>query len=434
MTPPAQVDRSALAGRIQGFGNVNPPPLEEDNAKTMVKRVATNLGNMVGEEILLTVEDFKEKGAVGAVKDAVFDAGDLVIDGVSSVFGWIRGDPPPEEDDEKAEAANSVLAHGPRGAAYGVSQASPTGGINAVWVMPEDADPQMLAEVASQSRSAGPSNIQPYAPQGSMQIPGGPAIQPYQPNNPMQIPGGPAIAPYQPQGKSGALGAGAGFVPGSFATSHSRPAGAPSFGTPGFGAPGYGAPGFGAAASSQASSGQNLAKGVVDQVASGQTLPGPEVAKRLVGQCSSARMDGAKLAQLISEKARRLYLGLDGSDPAGTDASLARLLALTDALNTLTDKLAKEAVEKIKDGISEELLSLQSSAKHRQEAEPMLRRLGLLKKAPEMADLLGDAAPTPAAASNSTDLLGGGAQETDLLGGALGAPAAAPSAPGDLLF
>lgn len=28
-------------------------------------------------------QDFKEKGAVGAVKDAVADAGDILIDGVS---------------------------------------------------------------------------------------------------------------------------------------------------------------------------------------------------------------------------------------------------------------------------------------------------------------------------------------------------------------
>lgn len=85
-------------------------------------------------------QDFKEKGAVGAVKDAVADAGDILIDGVSGldgsyevekpidilwrskplrktsidrgglavsfagIIGWIRGEPPPEDDNEKAEA------------------------------------------------------------------------------------------------------------------------------------------------------------------------------------------------------------------------------------------------------------------------------------------------------------------------------------------
>ena len=32
-------------------------------------------------------QDFKEKGAVGAVKDAVADAGDILIDGVSGLDG-----------------------------------------------------------------------------------------------------------------------------------------------------------------------------------------------------------------------------------------------------------------------------------------------------------------------------------------------------------
>eukprot|EP00913_Durusdinium_trenchii_P009057 g8516.t1 len=113
-----QPDRAALAQRIQGFGNVNPPPLEDENASSVAKRAVRNLGDMVGEEVALTVQDFKEKGAVGAVKDA-------------------------------------VLANGPRGAAYGVSQASPTGGINAVWVMPEEADPATLAELAAKSSKTG---------------------------------------------------------------------------------------------------------------------------------------------------------------------------------------------------------------------------------------------------------------------------------------
>lgn len=34
-------------------------------------------------EMFSVAQDFKEKGAVGAVKDAVADAGDILIDGVS---------------------------------------------------------------------------------------------------------------------------------------------------------------------------------------------------------------------------------------------------------------------------------------------------------------------------------------------------------------
>lgn len=36
---------------------------------------------------VMSGEDFKEKGAVGAVKDAVADAGDILIDGVSGRCG-----------------------------------------------------------------------------------------------------------------------------------------------------------------------------------------------------------------------------------------------------------------------------------------------------------------------------------------------------------
>lgn len=50
-------DRQVLAQRIQGFGNVNPPPLEEESAGTMAKRAVRNLGGMVGEEVALTVQE-----------------------------------------------------------------------------------------------------------------------------------------------------------------------------------------------------------------------------------------------------------------------------------------------------------------------------------------------------------------------------------------
>ncbi|OLQ04878.1 hypothetical protein AK812_SmicGene12012 [Symbiodinium microadriaticum] len=193
-------DEAMLAQRIQGFGNVNPPPLEEETGATVAKKALGRLGDMVGEEVMLTVEDFKEKGAVGAVKDAVADAGDILIDGVSGIIGWIRGEPPAEEESEKAEDATKALAYGPNGAAYGISQASPTGGINAVWVMPEEADPQAMAQLAAQQGGRAvndprvPKNIQPYQPPAGSRA----APPPTSFNQPMQVPGGPVIAPYTP--------------------------------------------------------------------------------------------------------------------------------------------------------------------------------------------------------------------------------------------
>lgn len=414
-------DRAMLAQRIQGFGNVNPPPLEDETASSTAKKVVGRLGDMVGEEVMLTVEDFKEKGAVGAVKDAVADAGDILIDGVSGIIGWIRGDPPEEEgDDAKAEDATKALSYGPNGAAYGISQASPTGGINAVWVMPDEADPSALAQLASQSGGnlvndpRVPKNIQPYQPPASSKAP--PGIQPYQPAGGAgyQIPGGPVIAPYQPapSGAPGSFrappyipgGAAAGFQPGGF-----QPGGAGPWGPAGYGgAPAGFAPGAGGASSS--SPGGNAgAKGLVERLTKGEVLVGPDVVKRLVSQCNAAKTTSKQLADLVCERTRRLYLGLDGGDPAEADAALARLLSLTDALKNDSSDLAKSAVEDIKKGVNEEFLSLRSSAKHQATAVPMLQRLGMI-----------EGGAGGAAASANVDLLGGGggaAQEADLLGG-----------------
>eukprot|EP00434_Breviolum_minutum_P034970 symbB.v1.2.030953.t1/scaffold3543.1/size54354/4 len=412
-----QPDRGMLAQRIQGFGNVNPPPLEEETGANMAKKVMGRLGDMVGEEVMLTVEDFKEKGAVGAVKDAVADAGDILIDGVSGIIGWIRGEPPPEDDNEKAEDATKALAHGPNGAAYGISQASPTGGINAVWVMPEEADPAALAQLASQQgvRSVNdprvPKNIQPYQP------PAGSAGSKPPPTsyNPMQVPGGPVIAPYTPAPGGPGVPRPPPFVPGG------NLPGGPAAGRWGPGGYAPGAPGS-APGSSSTSSANSGAKGLVDRITKGDVLVGPDVAKRLVSQCNHAKTTAKQLAEMICERSRRLYLGLDG-DPSDADASLARLLHLTDVLKqSESSEFIKTTIEEIKKGVSEEFMSLRSSAKHKDAVTPMLQRLGFL---------------SGAAAATETDLLGGEAaasQEVDLLGGSRDtASAATSSAPADLL-
>lgn len=445
------VDRNLLAQRIQGFGNVNPPPLEEETGSVLAKRAAGRLGDMIGEEVMLTVEDFKEKGAVGAVKDAVADAGDILIDGVTGIVGWLRGDPPAEEDNPQSEDATKALSNGPSGAAYGISQASPTGGINAVWVMPEDADPTALAQLATQSGSGGlgaqlndprvPKNIQPYQPPSK---PGVPAPMPG--GSPFVIPGGPAIAPYQPApaGPAGARGS-APFVPGAFPGAGSAGSFAPGGGAR-WGQGGY-APGPSGASASGAGAGGGSslsgAKGLVERIAKGEVIVGADVAKRLVSQSTATKTSAKQLGEIVCERCRRLYLGLDGDD--NSDAAMSRLLGLADALFQLNTGFARDCVKEIKDGVSEELLSLRSSAKHKDAAEPMLRRLGFLGGAAaaptEQADLLGGAggsggaAPSPAVVT--ADLLGGPEPakpapkaSTDLLGGE---PATAPAPAADLL-
>jgi len=427
------VDRAALAGRIQGFGNVNPPALEDDTNSTVAKRAVTRLGDMLGEEVMLTVEDFREKGAVSAVKDAVADAGDILIDGVAGLIGWIRGEEPPEEENAASEAASKVLANGPNGAAYGISQASPTGGINAVWIMPEEADPATLQQLAMQSAGSGfahqmddprvPKNIQPYQPSPGARGASSSAAPNFSSGGGgYSVPGGPMIAPYKPA-PSGPPGFRAPpFVPGANIGGY-NPGGLSN--NP-WGPGGYNPTSGGGAATSSASTGAaSGAKVLVDRIAKGEVLVGPEVAKRLVSQCQATKTSGKMLGEMVCERTRRLYLGLDGGDPADADAALARLLGLVDALAQHPDspELAKVASEDCKKGVNEELLSLRSSSKHKDAAEPMLRRLGLIA---------GGAPPRAAVAAAVSDLLGGGgptstgggggrasaAVEADLLGGA----------------
>jgi len=461
-----------LAGRIQGFGNVNPPAVEEDTGATVAKRAVGRLGDMVGEEVMLTVEDFREKGAVGAVKDAVADAGDILIDGVAAVVGWVRGDPQLEPEDAELqhnEDAALALSHGPPGSAYGVTQASPTGGINAVWVMPEDADPAALAQLVLQQQTEQQNN--PLASQmADPRVPRN--IQPYDPTlrEPRPPLGSAAsiaalsaglggagsfnghgidISPYEPapSGTTATASAVAAALMGP------RPAlnlGGASAVNNRWGPAGY-QPGPGGGWASSPSTSSSSAKGLVERIAKGEVLADAASAKRLVSQCGALKVLASELAGTICERARRLYLGLDAGDPAEADKALLRLLRLAAALAELGSDFAREAVVGIVREIHEELGSLRSCELHRKEAEPLLRRLDslgdgkvsvggstappedLLQDAESevFVDLLGgstqprnvaqQSGPTADAARDKDmhelDLLVGAAEREDLLGG-----------------
>jgi len=87
-----------LQQRIQGFGNFEPPPLQGSEAPSgVVDQVTGFVGNAVGD----TIDDFREKGAVGAVRDGMADAADLILDGIAGVWGVLAGSnnaPPPVDD------------------------------------------------------------------------------------------------------------------------------------------------------------------------------------------------------------------------------------------------------------------------------------------------------------------------------------------------
>lgn len=76
-----------LKARCQGFGNYEPPPEEEPKKRGIAGQAAEFVADSIGD----MVDDFKEKGAVGAVKDATIDALDLVLDGVDTIWGWVAG-------------------------------------------------------------------------------------------------------------------------------------------------------------------------------------------------------------------------------------------------------------------------------------------------------------------------------------------------------
>mmetsp|Transcript_5103 Transcript_5103/g.14225 ORF Transcript_5103/g.14225 Transcript_5103/m.14225 type:complete len:500 (-) Transcript_5103:414-1913(-) len=373
---------SSLSGRIQGYGNFNPPPLPDSDGVT-AKEVVSRVGDMLGEEVMLTVEDFKEKGAIGAVTDAVLDAGDLLIDGATGIFGWLRGDAPTEDDGPVGADAARALSNGPSGAAYGISQASPTGGVNAVWVMPEEADLAALAKIGPKPtiQSADPripKNIQPYEPDTKKATTMPAPIVPLN-----RLPGGAPITPYQLAPTGGRVSP---FVPGGVAL----PQG--TWGPAGYSSWSGAAPSGGGA------------KSYVERIAKGELIVGPDVAKRLIQQCSAAKTSPKQLGEIISERARRLYLGLDGGEASDADQGLIHLLLLVNELHVQGTAFSNEAVEVVKSGVSEELLSLRSSAKHREQAEPLLGAIGLVTIA---ADLLGTEAPAaPSREATNADLLG----------------------------
>mmetsp|Transcript_51496 Transcript_51496/g.95262 ORF Transcript_51496/g.95262 Transcript_51496/m.95262 type:complete len:358 (+) Transcript_51496:65-1138(+) len=82
-------ESAGLKQRIQGFGNFEPPPEEAAQAKQA--GVAGQVTDFVADSIGDVVDDFREKGAVGALKDATIDALDLMLDGVDAVWGWVAG-------------------------------------------------------------------------------------------------------------------------------------------------------------------------------------------------------------------------------------------------------------------------------------------------------------------------------------------------------
>jgi len=128
------VERARLKARIQGLGNYNPPALDEDDA---AERALAQAGNIVSDSLEGLSENIQNDGVVEATIEAVGNVGEAWGRGLGAAMAWLQGEDRP--DCEKTGQATMALGIGPQGAAYGVTKTSAGGGINAVWVMPEDA-------------------------------------------------------------------------------------------------------------------------------------------------------------------------------------------------------------------------------------------------------------------------------------------------------
>jgi len=143
-----------LRTRIQGFGNYAPP--EEELPPTGAHGMMEQVGGFVGDAIADTVDDFREKGAVGALRDGVADAADLIVDGVGAFWSFLGG--------RKAAAAKPKVENRiccPRDVAVGIggygglpaAQPGFHGQVGAAHAFCQDAFPSVSSSVAAQSPS-----------------------------------------------------------------------------------------------------------------------------------------------------------------------------------------------------------------------------------------------------------------------------------------
>jgi len=129
--PKKEAHKAALKSKCEGFGNYAPPP-EDSEPKGVVDQV----GSFIGDALADTVDDFREKGAVGAVKDGAMDAADLIMDGVGAAWRMLAGRKAAEAVAARQSAAAadtricrpraSPVALPPQAGGYG--QAGQTGG------------------------------------------------------------------------------------------------------------------------------------------------------------------------------------------------------------------------------------------------------------------------------------------------------------------
>lgn len=147
-------DKASVRARCEGFGNYMPPP-EVEEAPTGVAGLVNEMVGFVGDAVADTVDDFREKGAVGAVRDGIADAADLIMDSVSSVWGLLGGRKVREA--QAAEVAN-------RGAAERICQPRAPGSCPAFKYCPPQEEPFVPVDNATVEAPVEPEPLEPVSP------------------------------------------------------------------------------------------------------------------------------------------------------------------------------------------------------------------------------------------------------------------------------
>ncbi|KAF4674075.1 hypothetical protein FOL47_009754 [Perkinsus chesapeaki] len=89
-------------------------PILNNNAPTVASTALHGAADYVGDAIYDVVLDYREKGAVGTLRDATLDAADLVADGLEAAATWMRdmlagSTPPPSTTTRPGGGANITL-------------------------------------------------------------------------------------------------------------------------------------------------------------------------------------------------------------------------------------------------------------------------------------------------------------------------------------
>ncbi|CAE7511598.1 unnamed protein product [Symbiodinium sp. CCMP2592] len=129
------------------------------------------------------------------------------------------------------------------------------------------------------------------------------------------------------------------------------------------------------------SSSESAVEGYIRRISTGEIVVASESIRRLEMMCDSSSTSASQLATVVCERSKKLYLlGSNGREVEEAERALARLLALTDAMNSTNTPFTKTAAEEIKTEVCDEFKSLRCVAAVKDKVVPMLFSLNILER------------------------------------------------------